>query len=77
MKLRFSKTPKHYYVGGVFKRNGKLIYITEGQLWSNDRLSNFWYWKVFDENGVLGKRVYHGYGETSRPAITKLEIKII
>lgn len=50
-------------VGKVFRHpTDGLIYITDGAMWVDGRLSNFWYWKKIDENGALVRGAHHGYG---------------
>lgn len=59
------------------KRINRLVLITSGTYLSNDRISNYWYWKEINSDGTLGKS-NSGYGGSFfRPSIKyKIETKI-
>lgn len=46
----------------VVHPDGYNVKIVGGQFWGEHGLSNFWYWKRVLANGVLSKRIAHGYG---------------
>lgn len=65
-----------YKIGHVYKRDGKLIYITSGDYEIGGRISNAWTWKEVLNNGKLGPQK-SGYGESNvEPVEFEIQIKI-
>lgn len=68
----------HYQSGYVYKRDGKLIYITGGSYeGSYGRISNHFSWKRVKKDGSLGKES-SGYGQSDiAPVKCTVKIKVI
>ena len=63
-------------VGKVYNHpKGGPVYITSGKFLSNDRLSNFWYWKPIHKDGTLGEEK-SGYGGNWDELSANVEIDI-
>ncbi len=41
--------------------DGRLVEVTDGQLWGEHGFSNFWTWRPVSTDGTLGPEE-HGYG---------------
>jgi len=48
------------------KRTNRLVLITHGQFYSNNRISNYWTWKEINNDGSLGIE-NSGYGNFYQP----------
>lgn len=66
------------YVGNVYLKDGKPVYITSGQYTGTyGGISNFWYWKPILEDGSLGE-LEHGYYRGDFDEYRgKVELKVI
>lgn len=58
----------HLVVGRVIEHPiHSLVYITEGAMWVDGRLSNHWSWRKVRRDTLTGP-TYHGYGYEFDPA---------
>ena len=52
-----------FAVGDIVRHpDGRNVKITSGQYWGQRGLSNFWYWREVDAQGVIVGPEEHGYG---------------
>ena len=42
---------------------GRLVEIEDGRFWGEYGVSNFWYWRLVQQDGSLSEILYHGYGD--------------
>ncbi len=63
-------------IGGIFHYQRGIIYIDDGALESNGRVSNFWYWRRVRKDGSLGT-MHSGHLSKMKPCTThQIVIKV-